>query len=292
MLDKLEKLEEKVNELIDKLKILVIGFIYKIIPQKFLDLIAYTKLKSKTKITHAATKAKKKLVSGKEKAITAKNKVATGIDTAQNYPVKSKLLEFLENLKTLLLKTPLKNHAQFISDKLKGYVNAIDALMDRFGKPQLAFTAIVFCVMSIGFYGAYHSANQIIEEEFPNRAPASVQEYAHRPEYKGYKKRTMQVRNIQVPIFKENINSVRSITIDFTVRTSTRFAKQYLEFYEPELKDYFFTNVEPVVSSFPLEEEGKQILKEKIIYELNHFLKHKKVEGVVEDVRIVFINAN
>ena len=59
-----------------------------------------------------------------------------------------------------------------------------------------------------------------------------------------------------------------------------------------ELKDYFFMNVQPIISSFPLESEGKKILKEKIQKELNIFLSTQKVEGQVIDVNITDIIAH
>ncbi|MEX1099687.1 MAG: hypothetical protein WEB87_04635, partial [Bacteriovoracaceae bacterium] len=94
---------------------------------------------------------------------------------------------------------------------------------------------------------------------------------------------------VKVPIYVESVKAIQSVTVDFTVRTDTRFAKQFLEEYEYKLKDNFFMTTEPVLSSFPLEDEGKFVLKEKIQYELNTFLKDNKVEGEVRQVDIIFI---
>ena len=102
----------------------------------------------------------------------------------------------------------------------------------------------------------------------------------------------MKVMNVKIPIYRENVRQVRSITVDFTVRTTTRFAKKYLEHYEMQLKDYFFTHTEPVISSFPIEKEGKEVFKEKIAIDLNNFLAENNVEGEVEEVGISFIVAN
>lgn len=99
----------------------------------------------------------------------------------------------------------------------------------------------------------------------------------------------MKVFNVKIPIYVEDVKAISSVTVDFTVRTSTRFAKQYLEEYEYKLKDYFFMTTEPVISTFPLKHEGKSILKEKIQDELNVFLNENKVEGQVQEVDIIFI---
>ena len=62
-----------------------------------------------------------------------------------------------------------------------------------------------------------------------------------------------------------------------------------MEEYEYKLKDYFFTMVEAVVSDFPMETEGKEVLKETIMIEVENFLEDNNVEGVVEEVNILYI---
>jgi hypothetical protein len=292
MLDKLEKLEEKINEVIERLKAFVFIIFNKLIPQKLIDFVVLYRAKSKAKIARFKSKLSSIINVWSSKVITIKDFIMKAIEDIQKYPIKEKSFVLLENVKRILLKTPIKNHAHWFIDKLKHHINKFDAVLEKWGKSQIGFATTVLFVMSIGFYNVYESSNKIYQKENPTRTPASVQEYAKRPEYKKYSKRTLRVQNIKVPIFKENVNQVRSITIDFTVRTSTRFAKQYLVFHESHLKDYFFTSVEPVISSFPLEAEGKLILKEKILYELNNFLIDQRVEGLVEEVNIVFINAN
>lgn len=292
MLNKLEKFEEKVNEIIEKLKALIFALFFKLIPQKVFTIVALIKTKIINKCLILRSRVSEKISLVATKVIIFKNLTSKTIDDIQKYPIKEKAFHLLEYLKKLLLKTPLKNHASWFIDKAKFHINKFDETLERLGKAQLGFAAIVLFVMSIGFYGVYRSSNQIYQEEFTSRTPASVQEYARKPKYKMFKKKTLTIENIKVPIFAENVKQVRSITISFSVRTSTRFAKQYLVYYENQLKDYFFTSVEPVISSFPLETEGKLVLKEKIIYELNNFLAEKKVEGIVEEVSIVFISAN
>ncbi len=292
MLDKLEKFEEKANEIIEKLKALIFAFIHKLIPQKVFNIVALIKLKIINQCLIIKRRVSEKISLLVTKLVLYKNLISKTIDAIQKYPIKEKTDKVLEHLKKILLKTPLKNHANWFIDQSKYHINKFDETLERLGKSQLGFAAIVLFVMSIGFYGVYRSTSKIYQEEFTSRTPASVQQYAKNPKYKMYIKKTLTVENIKVPIFAENVKQVRSITISFSVRTSTRFAKQYLVYYENQLKDYFFTSVEPVISSFPLESEGKLVLKEKIIYELNNFLAENKVEGLVEEVSIVFISAN
>jgi hypothetical protein len=65
-----------------------------------------------------------------------------------------------------------------------------------------------------------------------------------------------------------------------------------LEKLEFQLRDHLILNIEPMISSFPLEEEGKGILREKLIMEINDFMKAQGLEGQVKDLKITYILAN
>jgi flagellar basal body-associated protein FliL len=127
--------------------------------------------------------------------------------------------------------------------------------------------------------------------EFPMREPASIPS-TKKPEYSKFKKRTMKVLNIQVPVIYKNLNDLHSVNVDFTIRTSSRFARKYLENYEYKLKDHFFSTVEPTLSSFAIKNEGKDVLEAKIKYELQNFLQQNRVEGEVLEVNTISIIAN
>jgi flagellar basal body-associated protein FliL len=51
-------------------------------------------------------------------------------------------------------------------------------------------------------------------------------------------------------------------------------------------------NLEPILPSLPLDDEGKEIIRQKLINEINQFLKKHNIEGHVEEVRITYILAN
>jgi len=221
-----------------------------------------------------------------------KKKLFDLIDKIQSFPLKSKIFALGALINTLLLKTPLKNHVSNISSFVRKWIEKFFNFLERHNNPQTYIATIAMLMISFGTFNIYDSTNKIYMQEFSTRTPASVQEYVDKPEYEKYEKRTVKVFNVKVPIFQESISSIRSVTIDFSVRTDTRFAKQYLEEFEYKLKDYFFLTVEPVISDFPLQEEGKSILKDKILRELNNFLKHHKIEGKVVEVKLIYIIAS
>lgn len=288
MKDKLEKLEEIINVFLMAIWTAIISFVHGLIPQKFFDSISSFKSKIKDWKIKKFEQFTKLLNDLKSKSITSKTFLINQIDSIQKYPIKEKFQVHLTILKEYLLNTPLKTHVLWVSKRFNKYSTSFWKAVDKVGRQQLGLALTAMLMIVVGILSIYDSSRDIYNNEYRTRAPASVQQYDDKPDYKMYKRKTAVIFKIQVPIYREKLKQVRNITIDFTIRTSTRFAKQYMEFHAQKLKDYFFTSVEPVTSSFPLEEEGKIVLKEKIQYELNNFLMNENVEGVVEDISIIY----
>lgn len=292
MLDKLEKLESMVNGLLGKIFGWIKSFIISLIPKKIKSLFSKTVVESKEKINHkkekVATQTKELAAKVGDKKALAQQKISV----AREFPVKETAILKFAVFKQFIQTTPLN----FYTTKLKSFLSKLTAgIKSKLSllSPKQTILAVLFIALtSLGGVAIYSSSVEIYENEFPNRVPASVQEYEYRPKYRNYQKTTMKVFNIRLPLFVENVREIRSVTVDFSVRTSTRFASKYLTAYEYKLKDYFFTKTEPFASDFPLKEEGKEVLRDKIKDELNNFLQEHRVEGVVQEVNIIFIIAS
>ncbi len=289
MLDKLEKLEEKLNEVITKVMSALLSLILKLIPQKVRQFFSKSKSNALSWKTTNIQQSKNKLKSGynwtKQKSDLFFNK----IDQIQKYPVKEKSLEKMSQFKNFIISTPPKQHFLNLVSFLKPKFEKFVLWLKSTDKVSVLIKTSVGSLVIVGAVLIYNETNEIFNKEFPSRKIASVQEYDYRPDYKMYDQKTLKVLNIKVPIFVESIGEIDSITIDFSLRTTTRFAKYYLIEYEYKLKDYFFTTVEPVVSDFPIETEGKEVLKEKIREEIDNFLYENNVEGEVEEVNILYM---
>lgn len=141
----------------------------------------------------------------------------------------------------------------------------------------------------------FSTGNRLVGlQNMVTRTPASVEEEEKydRPVY--YKKdaRHFLVSNIRIPVHFSEINELRTVDIDFNATLSNRQSRKFLEKYEFQLRDYLILNVEPSVASFPLEDEGREILKAKIRNEIDNFLKERQVEGFVEEIKMTYILAN
>ena len=290
MLEKIAKLEAAINKILTLIIGRLVTIMDKLIPN-FLK-TSYSNFLNKSKTLYSTTRLKIKQGISKLYQLVKDsiNNVFDFLTKIQNYPIKQKFSDLILQIKLYLLSRSPREHlkyfSSYIQDWMKSKINK--SKQKKNDRPYLIWTSLGVIVL-VGSFSVYFSAKNIYKKEYPSRSIASVQEYDYRPEYRLYEQKTIYIRNVKLPVFVESIGEIDSITIDFSVRTSTRFARYFLEEYEYKLKDYFFTGMEPIISDFPIEQEGKSIVKEVIIQEINLFLKDNHVEGEVEEVNILYL---
>ena len=110
-----------------------------------------------------------------------------------------------------------------------------------------------------------------------------------RPKYFQMTEKQFPVKNVNLQLFLEDTKRNRQIYVDFTALASNRNAVLFLKDHEVEVRDFINMNVEPVIPQLPIEEEGRQIIKDKIRVELNQFLKNNGIEGRILEVYVDYI---
>lgn len=115
------------------------------------------------------------------------------------------------------------------------------------------------------------------------------QKLGKRPAYYRQAEKMFKVEDLNLQLFLEDTNRNRQVWIDISIMASNRNAVLYLKEHDVQLKDHIMTNVEPVIPSLPVEEEGRQIIKDKLRLEINEFLKKNGVEGKVLDIYIDYL---
>ncbi len=287
MLEKIEAIENLINRILEKIGSVLFKLFIAMIPKKVIQFIRVKKaslLKREQRSSNNKRSIKKQLQRIK---IVSKKKFNRFLRYSHQRKFNVAYFEFRD----YLFSKSVREHLIVTKNAIKRVLKKTSGKFS-YSKNQVATFAMTFLFIMAGSVGVYQSSESIYRSEFPNRKPASVQQYDYRPEYKSYQARTTQIMNIKIPLLVEDVTEINSVTIDFTVRTTTRFSKTFLENYGYKLKDYFFTAAEPIASDFPLEEEGKDVLKEKITEELNLFLNENGVEGQVESIEITFIIAS
>ncbi len=157
----------------------------------------------------------------------------------------------------------------------------------------LASSIILVTVGTITGIGVYNSSNKIAQEAgIVDRVPASIERPKEsRPRYYKRNERELLVSNVIVPSYIEGKSALRKLQIDFTIISSNRYIREY--FYDNSylLEDVLNSKVEPIIPGFPLSDEGKLILKEKIKAELNQLILKMKIKGKIDQIYISSILA-
>lgn len=113
-----------------------------------------------------------------------------------------------------------------------------------------------------------------------------------RPKYFMQTEKLFKFTDLNFQLFLEDTRRNRQIYIDFTALTSNRFVVRYLQEHTVEITDHLNLNVEPVIPRLPIEDEGRQIIKDKIKWELNEYLKKEGVEGKILEIYIDHVIAS
>lgn len=296
MLKLIVKFENFANKAIVKIALIFIAIIKKLVPQKIKDLLIQTEhqliqrrhdviLKTQEKLNNIKIKALKK----KQLALLKKQELQDKVKELKQIDYKQKALEERLKLIAFLKKTPPK----------KAFLLGLLFLLKPFEK-TFSWLKSQFSINSFGTYFTlatitvgssliiYKNTQKIINH---GRKPASVKTvYDYKKPYY-YKQDRKQVlfTNLKLPVYFKSKKNVTSLTIDFNITTNYRKTLQEIKKNTPQIKDHLLLNVEPVEAEFPLEYEGRDILKTKIQEELNNFLRKNNIEGEVEEVQIVYV---
>lgn len=152
------------------------------------------------------------------------------------------------------------------------------------------FFSIIF------FFGIFKTI-QSIREYFvqPNidRTVASVETTRKRPTYYLLGKKLLKIDNIRVPVALNGNKRISTIMADIVVECPTRTAQKFL-YNSPELVyDKLNSTIAPQVNSFPLTEEGKRILKQKIRFEIGQLLKENHFKNYkINKVNLVQVTSS
>jgi len=144
----------------------------------------------------------------------------------------------------------------------------------------------------------FFSSHRVLEShQYGYRSPASMEfeeeEVVYeRPDYYKQEFRHLHLTNVRLPVYVTGINELKHIDIDFTATLSNRMGRMMMERLEFQLRDHLILEVEPMEVNSPLIDEGKEILRQKLMLEINTFLKSRQIEGFVQDLKLTYILGN
>jgi hypothetical protein len=161
--------------------------------------------------------------------------------------------------------------------------------------PQAVLLLTFTSVSVLAGINMVFTSHRLIDEHMKEtRSPASVEDEIlyDRPDYYKEQSRHLEISGLRLPVYVANVNELRTIDIDFSATMTNRLSRMTLEKLEFQLRDHLVLNVEPMLASFPLEEEGKIIIREKLTVEIKRFMQSRQIEGDVKEIKLIYILAN
>ncbi len=198
------------------------------------------------------------------------------------------LTEGVKAFHELRKKSPLKALIAIVSVPFIFLLNWARSLHPIHGFILGSFTiGSIFSAAMIG-----KATYQILYEDFFHRSPAAVDDSYIRPDYYKKETRTTSLSSVKIPAIVDGVNGLRSVLIDVSFLASNRETKKILDTSEFSLRDHLIVTLEPVLPQFALTDEGREMLKEKLEIEVNHYLKNHNAPGFVEETHIIHILAH
>jgi len=282
------KIEAFLNSIIERIYSILGRAISKSTPNKIKKTIG----SGQTKYEKTKDNAKKSLDLHSTKAITkaidAKNKTLKAANQIQNKSIeviiKAKEVDYKKVeygkliLSFFLLFTPvfLKFKAWFLNLSPKFIIGSTFAL-----------TAATLSSITI------YTQSQKISEKASSagaREPASqVDNATEVSKRKGYYKldeKRFSINNMVMPVYIGSATNLRTLSLDLTFISSNKYIKSFFISNRHLIKDRLNSTIQPLIPEFPLEAEGKEIIKEKIRTELNQLIKDLKIKGEITEVHI------
>lgn len=125
-----------------------------------------------------------------------------------------------------------------------------------------------------------------LNQHYHFRQVASEVQVQARADYYLLEQRQFTLKTVELPIWFEQESKRKTMVADLTFVTSTRSAAHFLQDNELLVRDKISVSVERVQPQFPLSDEGKQVLCNKIQKELNELLDEHQVGGGVAQIYI------
>ena len=139
-------------------------------------------------------------------------------------------------------------------------------------------------VIGVAGIGIYTSSKKIAEKSQILVSEPEQVVYKPRAPYHNQDDKQLEITHVNIPVYIGKGNAVRTLIIDFSLQTSNRYIKEYFFQNDHLIKDRLNHSMQEIIPNFPLTLEGQQIIREKIIKEINALIKEQKIKGHIENV--------
>lgn len=283
------KIEAILNAMLISISQFLASLFKKILPSKIKSKIEAPKTKKNPlnfkQLITSKFQDTKKYLDNKKAQTTAK------INTVKVFAAKKAIAVKTFDIK----KVDAKKVSLVGSALLTGYVSRFFKYLNALDPKTLVISTSTFMAFTLTSISVYKQVSDIDEKTAKEvvRAPSSYademsKDALARSPYRNQDQMFINIPEIDVPIYIENGQGMQVLTVDFSFKASNRYISKYFEKHENEfvLRDRLNERLQPITVTFPLEKEGKNILRVKIKNELNALIKEMGMSGEIEEVYI------
>ncbi len=222
------------------------------------------------------------------------------IEKTKDYKKSFKITEKIEELKAfshkLFSRWYIDKLKRILSERIQKIKEALFKRFERFNQYHLLALTVALVVSGVAFLKIYHSTTNIVSKVYKNEGrEIASSEYIQRevfPDYFDYERKRSMISQLVMPAFIEDTGKYENLKINFGIEFTNRTSKRFFDRYRYLFMDQLQVTLEPVLPSFPLSDEGKDIVRKKLFEELNDILMNEGIDGRVERITIIDIIAN
>jgi hypothetical protein len=271
------KLEQKLNNHIQTLAARIQSFFKELTPKKSKEIFQNKKelLKKKQQAYYSKLQNTKEKLKSTQKKITSK--ASQKVAKAKSIDVKKvKLSHVLAGFTAFLIPVLSSLKAWYLTLKPKTLAIIIA------GGTTVSLASLNIYVQSKKIADESTTADQAELVEKLEKANSLTR----RPTYFKKEEKQFKITSVFLPIYLESNNAMKRLEIDFTIQASNKYIRAYFNKNHYLVRDALNTEINPISVDFPLKQEGKVVIKEKIKKELNILLDKIDIQGEVTEVYI------
>ncbi|MBF0362241.1 MAG: hypothetical protein HQK49_14590 [Oligoflexia bacterium] len=200
--------------------------------------------------------------------------------------LKNKTFELVNDIKKTFIQTNFEQlKAKFkrkVIYPIKKRLSAFFGIIKRHLIITISICVVVIS-LSLTLYikiNNYYKEIDRIEDEKSFALKSARHDYFHGNQ------RTSDIIRLMLPIYVETAIGTKSLYLDIILEASNRLIILFIKKFEYMIIDHLIVTISPLMSTWPLKEEGKKIILGKIQDEINAFLKEKNIRGEIKRVYI------
>lgn len=154
----------------------------------------------------------------------------------------------------------------------------------------IALTTSSVAIFALASIQIYQNSQKIAEDNGIVEAQNLVEDLekagalSRRPASHGKVRQILTVTSVNMPVYLGSPKDLSSVLLDFTVITTNRTVKNFLNENELLIRDKLTNSIHPILPEFTLTIEGKEIIKDKIRRDLNELIHELDKSGNYQDL--------